>query len=73
MPAISSPTATGSSWSTTSAEPAPSISSPVSSIVSGRSISDGPAVRLLRPVDEEAGAGELDGDRPSGATGRARD
>jgi hypothetical protein len=30
--------------------PAAVISSPVSSIVSGRPISDGPAVRLLRPV-----------------------
>lgn len=32
------------------APPVASISSPVSSIVSGLPISDGPAVRLLRPV-----------------------
>jgi hypothetical protein len=43
----------GSSWSTTRAVPSPptaAIRSPVSSIVSGRPISDLPAARLLRPV-----------------------
>src|ERR1044072_5254232 len=46
-------TKTGPSWSTTSAEPAPpaaAIRSPVSSIVSGLPISEGPDARLLRPV-----------------------
>jgi hypothetical protein len=78
MRAISSATAAGFSWSTTSADPDPpaaAISSPVSSIVSGRPISDGPAFRLLRPcrVDEEAGASELDRDRPAGTAGCACD
>src|SRR5215217_4019108 len=46
-------TAAGSSWSTTRAVPCPPVAamrSPVSSIVSGRPISDLPAARLLRPV-----------------------
>jgi hypothetical protein len=46
-------TAAGSSWSTTRAVPCPpaaASSSPVSSIVSGRPISERPVTRLLRPV-----------------------